>query len=128
MASEGTSGRNAWAQARHKEATAMIAAPDEKCQKGAFSAERIVGKRYLVASHSGTKGRGRKLRRYVPQQNVLKRIVGQIALAVQREGQLYAKRAFRTACEVKGFESSWFRRKGTVVVISSEFLAERKLL
>ncbi|MCP4595664.1 hypothetical protein [Neptuniibacter sp.] len=51
-------------------------------------------------------------KRYVPQRNVLKRIVGQIALAVQREVQLYMKRAFRMACEMKGFESSWVQAEG----------------
>ncbi len=35
--------------------TAIITVSDEKCRRKAFSAERIVGKRYLVVSHSGTK-------------------------------------------------------------------------
>ncbi len=56
MASEGTSERRRLGlKPDTKGATAMIAVPDEKCQSGTFSTERINGRRYLVASHSETK-------------------------------------------------------------------------
>ncbi len=65
------------------------------------SAEWIDGKRHLVASHNGMKGRDGNRASHSTTEHI--RVDGRAALAMQRQVQLYANRAFQASCEMKGF-------------------------